>query len=64
MTLMAASTSTSITCSRRCIAACASDMRMMLSMWRTATGMPSRVCGADASGAGGSSIARWRGTHR
>ncbi len=43
MTLTAAFTSSSLTYSRRCIAACASDMRMMLSMWRTATGMPSRV---------------------
>lgn len=37
---MAVSTSSSLTYSRRCMAACASLMRMMLSRWRTAMGMP------------------------
>ena len=38
--LMAVSTSCSLTYSRRCMAACASLMRMMDSRWRTAMGMP------------------------
>jgi len=38
--LMAVSTSSSLTYSRRCIMACASDILMMLSRWRTAMGMP------------------------
>ena len=37
---MAVSTSSSLTYSRRCMAACASDMRMMDSRWRTAIGIP------------------------
>ena len=37
---MAVSTSCSLTYSRRCMAACASLMRMMDSRWRTAMGMP------------------------
>src|SRR5690348_16753337 len=36
-------TSSSLTNSRRCILALASDMRIMLSMWRTAIGMPPAI---------------------
>ena len=51
MTAMAASMSSVETCSLRRIAARASDMRMMDSTWRTATGIPSRVTDSRRSSA-------------